>query len=77
MSQKYLKFTKEYEELKIKIKRNDVNFLTEGRISCSIIYVLNAICRRLRALYGGLSADVYKSVWVWYEDGLMTFYISN
>ena len=31
----------------------------------------------LRALYGFLSADVDKSVWVWYEDGLMTIYTSN
>ena len=31
----------------------------------------------LRALYGFLFADVDKSVWVWYEDGLMTFYTSN
>ena len=31
----------------------------------------------LRPLYGFLYADVYKYVWVWYEDGLMTFYTSN
>ena len=47
---------------------------------CSALYVILAISHipyKLRPLYGFLSADVDKAVWVSYEDGLMTFYTSN
>ena len=39
-------------------------------------FTILVVCK-LRALYGLLYADVDKSVWALYEDGLMTFYTSN
>ena len=49
------------------------------KIKCVFSVHRSTLCLagHLRALYGFLSADVDKSVWVWYEDGLMTFYTSN
>ena len=44
-------------------------------ISRQKVYCLKEL--ELRPLYGFLYADVDKSVWVWYEDGLMTFCTSN